>query len=328
MPHLYQPSQAKRFRRIARLALFALGVGRVGFLALLSWLLIPAIPDPPPDFISRKARLVAVSETYRARLGETTLIELMLRSSSGLEVALALRVPLTASEPRPLVLLLGGYRTGRDAARLFPDTKGAVIAAMSYPNTDNIDGQGLGLLLDLPEMRRALVDTTPAVLLVLDYLLDQEYVDAGHVDLVGVSLGAFLVSIPGALDSRVGRVWLVHGGGDPASVLDHQLRDNIAWPPLRHVAAEFLAAVLCVQHLKPERWVGDISPRPVIIVNARDDEALHSASIAALHAAVRDPVEILWTEGPHVMPGRREIVDELTRMILSEVTGNGTGSQE
>jgi len=328
MPRLFKPSQSSRFRRFVRLALFALGVACVGVLALLAWLLIPAIPDPAPGFLTRKGELVAASETYRARFEETTLIELTLHSSSGLEVALALRVPLAASEPRPLLLLLGGHRTGRDAVRLFPDTKGAVIAAMSYPNTDNIDGQGPGLLLDLPEMRQALVDTTPAVLLALDYLLDQEYVDPGHVDLVGVSLGAFLVSIPGALDPRIGRVWLVHGAADPASVLSHQLRDHFAWPPMRRVAAEFLAAVLCVHHLKPERWVGRISPRPVIIVNARDDEALPSASIAALHTAARAPVEIVWTEGPHVTPGRREIVDELTQMILLEVTGNGTRSQE
>jgi len=328
MPLLLQPSQASLFRRIVRLALFALAVFCIGLLGMLGWLLIPTIPDPAPDFLTRKGQLIKVSETYRGRFEETTLIELTLHSSSGLEVALALRVPLTASEPSPLVLLLGGHRTGRDAVRLFPDTKGAVIAAMSYPNADNIDGEGLDLLLDLPEMRRALVDTTPAVLLALDYLLEQEYVDPRHVDLVGVSLGAFLVSIPGALDPRIGRVWLVHGGGDPASVLQHQLRDRFAWLPMRRVTAELLAAVLCVHHLKPERWLGSISPRPVIIVNARDDEALPSASIAALHAAARDPVEIVWTEGQHVTPGRREIVDELTHMILLEVTGNEARNQE
>jgi hypothetical protein len=328
MPHSLQPKQPSRLSRLVRLALLALAAVGFGVLALLAWLLVPAIPDPAPDFLNRKGELVKVSETYRGRFEETTLIEMTLHSSSGLEVALALRVPLSASEPRPLVLLLGGHRTGRDAVRLFPDTKGAIIVAMSYPNADNINGEGLGLLLDLPEMRRALVDTTPAVLLALDYLLEQEYVDTRQVDLVGVSLGAFLVSIPGALDPRIGRVWLVHGGGEPASVLYHQLTDEFEWAPLRHVAAEFLAAVLCVHHLRPERWVGNISPRPVIIVNARDDEALPSGSIKALHAAAKDPVEIVWTEGQHVMPGRREIVDELTHMILSKVVSNESSRQE
>lgn len=330
MPRLFQPSHASFFRHIARFILLSLGSASVAILAWLAWLLIPTIPDPERGFLTRKGDLVFAVETHRERLGDTTLIELTLRSSSGLEVDLSLRVPLGVNESRPLVLLLGGQRTGRHAVKLVSDTRGAVIAALSYPYAGDADAQGLGLLMELPEMRQALVDTTPAVLLALDYLLQQAYVDPGHVELAGVSLGAFLVSIPGALDARIGRVWLIHGAGDPASVLEEnpQIRNYLSWPPARRLTAKILAAALNVHHLRPELWVGRISPRPVVIVNARDDEALPAASIAALHAAARDPVEIVWTEGLHIMPGRRDIVDALAQMVLSEVMGNGAMSQE
>ena len=51
-----------------------------------------------------------------------------LRSSSGLVVHLLVKRPVPG-QPAPLVLILGGHHTGRDAARLIPDSCATRLAS-------------------------------------------------------------------------------------------------------------------------------------------------------------------------------------------------------
>jgi hypothetical protein len=264
--------------------------------------------------------LVEANETHRLDLGSTVLSELTLVSSTGLNLDISVRVPASIDSPSPLVILLGGYRTGRDAARLVTDTRGVVVAALSYPYRGELAPRGIALLTHIPKIQRAILDTPPAVLLALDYLLEQPYIDSEKLELAGVSLGAFFVSVPGALDARIKRVWLVHGAGKPAEVLAHRLQDHISWAPARSLTGRILGLVSYSHYLEPERWVGRIAPRPVIVVNARDDEALTPSSIESLHRAVRQPAEIIWTEGLHVLPNRRDTVEQIANLILDRLS--------
>jgi dienelactone hydrolase len=263
--------------------------------------------------------LVGALETGRLNLGSSVLTEVSLVSTSGLEVEIAVRIPNDIDSRSTLAILLGGYRTGRDAARFVADTRGVIVAALSYPYRGDQPSRGLSLIADIPNIQQAILDTPPAVFLALDYLLGQPYVDPERVELIGVSLGAFLASVPGVLDSRVRRVWLIHGAGKPAEVLAHRLKEHIPFTPARSLAGQILAFLGRSHHLEPERWVGRIAPRPVIVVNARNDEALTASSIESLHRAVRQPAEIIWTEGYHVLPGRREIVAQITELVLARL---------
>jgi dienelactone hydrolase len=161
-------------------------------------------------------------------------------------------------------------------------------------------------------------------MLAMDYLAQQPYVDATRVELVGGSLGAFLVSVPGALDPRFHRVWLIHGAGDPRGVFAHLLTPYIGFGPLRELTAQLLAAITASHHLRPEKWVGRIAPRPVIVVNARGDESLPAASVAALHQALPENSEIIWTEGPHVRPGRKTVVEGLVALVAERAGREAT----
>lgn len=49
------------------------------------------------------------------------------------------------------------------------------------------------------------------------------------MELAGISFGAYLAAVPAALDPRVKRLWLIHGSGDPAAVLEAGLRKRIPW---------------------------------------------------------------------------------------------------
>jgi hypothetical protein len=179
-------------------------------LALAGWLLER---DPTPRFLARRSRLVAVEAQGSTRTGGSLVERLRLRAASGLTVELAVKRPLDTSDPagrplrRPLVVLLGGFETGRDAVDLVADPRGVVLAALSYPYPGPPPAHGPRGVLALPALRAGVLDTPPAVLLALDHLLARPEVNPGRVELVGVSLGAPFALVAGALDRRVRRVW-------------------------------------------------------------------------------------------------------------------------
>jgi hypothetical protein len=285
-------------------------------LAIL-WLLAPVVPQP--DFLARKGELVAAEVTSESPQPDGRLFEVSLLSSSGLAVELALRMPDKPLPHRPLLVLLGGQETGRAAAEIIPDTHGVVVAALSYPFGTVPHRDGLQLALALGRIQRGILDTPPAVLLALDYLLARPDLAPERVELAGISFGAYLAAVPAALDQRVDRVWLIHGSGDPAAVLEAGLRKRISSQPLRRGVASLLAAAASAQHLSPEQWVARIAPRPLIVINAREDSALPQEAVQVLHRALVHPYEVLWTPGDHVHPKRPETIHAITRLLFERI---------
>jgi dienelactone hydrolase len=290
-------------------------------------LLGPVVRDPSAGFVALKGRLARVELQAATRQGLSIVTELRLLSDTGLTVDLAVRVPAGPVKPRAAILVLGGKGTGRDAARLGGDTGDVVVAALSYPFAGDPEVKGLRAVLQVRQIQRAVLDTVPAILLATDYLLEQPYIDANRLELVGVSLGAFLVSPAGALDERIRRVWIVHGAGDPEAVIDYGLRDDVRNRHARRMTAALITVLAAGHYLAPEHWVGRISPRPVIAINARDDERLPRASVNALHKALRAPCEIIWVDGPHVQPNRPEAIELLGAQILQRVSGEAFPSR-
>ena len=70
---------------------------------------------------------------------------------------------------------------------------------MSYPFQGDPRPSATTFLMEIPKIRAAFLDTPPALILALDYLMSQPDVYTGHVEAVGVSLGAPFVTIAGAL---------------------------------------------------------------------------------------------------------------------------------
>jgi hypothetical protein len=305
-----------RFRRVA-------GIG-FGLLTLLTiacvfWLL----RDPTPHFEARRSQLAGVDEGPESRSAGHASRSVTIRATSGLSVDLMLRYPApgesraASSGSRPVFLILGGYRTGDRAATLVEDTHGTIVAALNYPYHGPLNPKGLAVLPLVPGIRQAILDTPPAVMLALDYLLSRPDVDPLRVELVGASFGVPFVSVAAALDRRVSRLWLVHGAGKPLILLEHNLERAVPWAVLRwpvaHVANIFAAG----PRFAPEKWVPSVSPRPIIMINAEEDERLPRHAIDALHAAARDPKEIIWLPGQHVQPNRAEIIGGLVETVLS-----------
>ena len=222
-------------------------------------------------------------------------------ATSGLAVDLVVRRAVADSgRSLPLAIILGGPYTGREAARLVGDTRGIVVAAMSYPFGGNPRPDAKTFLLEVPKTRAAFLDTPPAIMLALDHLLSQHGVDVSRVEAIGVSLGAPFVCIAGAIDTRINRVWAVHGSGGSYEPLEASMRRTIRFSPLRMVAAAIANVIISGPRLDPVKWVPRIAPRRFVMVNALGEERLPRSSVVALYRAARHPKEQVWMSGAHV----------------------------
>ena len=299
------------------IALLAMGV----LVAVVSAYLLR---DPRPRIESRRAGLLSVT-TSPAPVGKdpAARVELVhLRSTSGLDVQLAVKRPAPdgakPGAPRPLVILLGGHRTGRDAVHLIDDTEGTIVAALSYPYAGNHRAKGWAILPEVPGIRTAILDTPAAVMLALDYLVTLPDVDRDRIEAVGVSLGAPFVTIAAALDRRIGRVWIVHGSGGAYTPLEFNLRRQLGSRAASVPIAGLATMLISGPRLAPERWVGDIAPRQLVMINALDDQRLPRESIERLYQSAREPKEMIWVAGGHVR-SEAEAVRPLVSLVLDRM---------
>jgi predicted alpha/beta hydrolase len=284
----------------------------VGSLALLR--------DPRPRIHERRSGLASVAEGASSIENGYRLTPVRLTATSGLAVDLLLRRAVDDSGLQlPLAVVLGGHNTGRRSAQLLGNTRGVLVAAMGYPFAGNSRPDALTFVRQIPLIRGAFLDTPPAVMLALDYLLSRPDVDASRVEAVGVSLGAPFVCIAGALDDRFTRVWAIHGSAGSYAPLEVNMRRTIAFAPLRIAAAAIANILISGPRLDPARWVGEIAPRPFVMVSAQDDERMPRASVDALYRSAREPKELIWMAGRHVH-GDSATITALVEIVMSRVS--------
>jgi hypothetical protein len=246
--------------------------------------------------------------------------EVRLVSSGGLEVELRIRRPDDGGEsPRATVLILAGHRTGRGAAELIADTRGIVVAAMSYPT----ELARIESPRDALEARRAILGTPAAVMLSADFLGTRAYVDPARLELLGVSLGAPFACVAGALDARFARVWSIHGGGAPVRLLEAALRREVSLSVPRKLAAWAIALLAHGLTLAPEGWVARIAPRPFVMINGRDDQAIPRACVEVLFEAAAEPKELVWIPGGHIDKRAEEEILALCELVLERMDPQG-----
>jgi len=280
--------------------------------------------DPRPHYAARRSRLASIEAGAPVTEGRYLLQPVRLHASSGLAVDITVKRAIADSGRRlPVVLVLGGHRTGRDAVRLVGPTAGTMVAGMSYPYAGDPRPEKLTFLRDIPKIRQAFLDTPPAAMLALDYLLALPDADTSRVEAIGVSLGAPFVVAAGALDRRVTRVWAMHGSGGSYAPLEMAMRRTIKFAPLRWVAAAISNVIIAGPWLAPERWVADISPRPYVQINTRNDERLPRKHIERLFATAREPKEMIWVEGAHIRSDTA-VVRPLVRLVLGRLGVDST----
>lgn len=283
--------------------------------------------DPEPHFRARRSALASATLGSPSVEDGFLLTPARLVATSGLAVDVMVRRAVADSgRALPLVVVLGGHYTGREAARMLGDTRGVVVAAVSYPFTGDPRPDAATFLREIPKIRAAFLDTPPALMLALDHLLTLPGVDSTRAELVGVSLGAPFAVIAGALDPRFTRVWALHGSGGAFAPLETSMRRSIGFAPVRYAAAGLANVIIAGPRLAPERWVGRIAPRPFVMVNATGDERLPRTAVESLYESAREPKRVVWMDGGHIHRDS-ETIGKLVAVVMGEIGGRGAGRE-
>ena len=297
----------KRITRIVLLVLTLLIAGYVIELAI-----------PKYDYFLERAGSVDAS-TVEVTASEQLIDEYVsLESTSGLTAELRVRRP-AGDERVPVLLVLGGFDTGKDAVELGGTPNGVAFAALDYPYGGEESLSGFyRTVRAIPDVQQAFFDSPAVLMLAMDWLDEQPWVE--RVELVGASLGVPFTAVAGALDDRFSRIWLLHGGGDNYEWVESAARQEIENGVLSWLVGRSVLFLCYGNSFDTVEWVLRSAPREVVIVMAENDDFVPpEAQQPFADIGDRDHVEIIWTEGRHIMPGRPDELGQLLNVVLERV---------
>jgi len=314
---------------IRKIAVFVRTIALFGGIALLiatitglTWLRWESHQPREDWFDARRGNIedVTVADSVTAD-GQLSAF-VTLRSDSGLAISFRV-IRYRSDQPLPVLLVLGGHRTGSDAVDLFGNVGQRAVVALDYPYDGPEKVKGIGAVVKtIPLARQAFLDTPPAVSLVLDWLLEEPWVDSGQLIIVGASLGVPFAAIAAARDARISGAILVHGAADNRLWLETQVARRIDIKFLHRPLGTILYWLAYGPVLNTPQRIAQISPRPVLIIGARNDERTPAGQTELLFAAAREPKLLRWTDGRHIQPGRNQVVEDLLRIADEELPLN------
>ncbi len=236
-----------------------------------------------------------------------------LENGDGFTVDCGLLAPREKDRRFPAIVLMGGKATGKYAIDYALGIRDVIIVAPDYPYDPRDSYTVMEFLSDVPEIRLALLDMVPAVMLVIDYLWQREDVDTTKLVLLGYSFGAPFVPCIIAHDRRAAVAAMVYGGGQLRSLIRH----NVArYKGVLVSESVGLLGGMLLHPLEPLRYINEVSPTPLIMINGVHDEQIPKENVQLLYDKAKEPKKIIWLESRHV--NRRDV--ELTKLIVGTLT--------
>jgi fermentation-respiration switch protein FrsA (DUF1100 family) len=58
-----------------------------------------------------------------------------------------------------------------------------------------------------------------------------------------------------------------------------------------------------LESASPSNYVGHISPRPLLMINGKQDTTVPEAAARRLHDAAKEPKQVIWADAGHGLPG-------------------------
>ena len=305
----------RRFTKYSVLIILAVVVGGLG------WLRWDAHQPRSEYFDERQGRITSVAVTEsRTPFGQKSEL-VYIGSDSGLNVRFrAIRDDATKA-PLPVMVVLGGQRTGSDAVDLFGDVGARAVVGIDYPYDGPQRVRGFFQTVSaIAPARQGFLDTVPATSLVIDWVLEQPWADPDNIIIVGGSLGVPFAARAAARDDRITAALLVHGAADNRLWLEVQIARRIE-SKLLHVPLSHVVHWLAYgPELNTAEHVAAITPRPLVVIGARNDERTPLGEAQRLYDLAGEPKRLRYTEGLHIEGDRPEVVEALLRVANEEMS--------
>ena len=265
---------------------------------------------------ARRGTLV-VAETLPARPhGRYAAQRVRLTSSTGLVATGWLVRPAGDSGCYPAALLQDGREENSGViGRLPADYGNVVVLSLDYPPEIPYDIQLRDVLLHAHRLTSAAQKIPSLFGLGAEYLARRGDVDSTRITMAATSFAVPFATIAAAVDPRFHNVALVYGAGDLPAVLAANLslrpsflRRPAAWLAMRPFA-----------RFAPERFIGRIAPRPIVMVNGIDDPQMPVEAVRRLYAAARPPKTLIWLRTGHLMPTDSALIRALVDTALDRL---------
>jgi cephalosporin-C deacetylase-like acetyl esterase len=152
----------------------------------------------------------------------------------------------------------------------------------------------------------------------IDYLQSRPDCEGDRIGYVGISFGGILGSLVSGADDRIAAPALIAAGGDWRKLLQGT---DLILPGIEGNARRFDEALRILAPLDPDHWVAQIAPRPVLMINGRNDPTVVPPAARSLHVAANSPKQVLWYAGGHD-PFTGPWADRVTSTLLGFLRDN------
>jgi hypothetical protein len=274
-----------------------------------------------------RGRLVAAETSAARPRGRYAAQTVRLRSSTGLVATGRLLRPTgVRAGCYPAVLLQDGREDDSAVIGRLPAEFGdVVVLALDYPPEMPRTMRLRDVVLHGNRLKDAGRKIPALFLLGASYLAQRADVDTTRIALAATSFAVPFATIAAAADQRFRNVALIYGAGDLPSVV----AANLAVRPraLRRPAA-WLATRPFID-FAPERFVGRIAPRPIVMVNGIDDPQMPVAAVRRLYNAARPPKALIWLRTGHLAPTDSALIRALVDTAFARLPVlHGVGDSE
>jgi len=285
--------RSRRPRRLQRLGATAAALSALGCS------FGPAQPAELYAYRHDRGALATISATAAPPHGRYQVRRILLSSSTGLVARGIVMFPTPDTGRLPAVLLEDGRDENSGAIeRLPPEFGDVVVLSLDYPPSLPMRISVSDALFHSGALRATAQRIPQVFSLGAMYLATRPDVDTARIAVAATSFAVPFATIAAAADTRFRNVALIYGAGDLSAVLAANLDLRPAW--IRTPVAWL--ATRPFRSLSPERFIGAIAPRPVIMVNGIDDPQMPAAAARQLYDAARQPKTQVWLRTGHLMP--------------------------
>jgi dienelactone hydrolase len=202
----------------------------------------------------------------------------------------------------PVVLLLHGLTSNKETMALWFGKslveKGFAILALDAPHHGERKVLNENLIQHFGE---TVLEGCREYRAVLDWVSKRKDVDSKHIGLLGYSMGSIMGSILGGVEPRIEAFALCVGG-------------DVTRPLAELAKAEEQEALYRVS---PSLFIAHIAPRPLLMLNGKQDNIVNDAASKRLYDAAKEPKQQIWYESGHILPkeGTDRAVSWLTEKL-------------
>jgi hypothetical protein len=258
---------------------------------------------------------IAASLTLEAPRGRYDLYRVRLDADGDVVTGRLLR-PRAATGTMPAVLLNNGRELNSDAVRYLPAEFGdVVVLSLDFPEAIPYELSMRRFLLRSTQIRDGLRRIPRFFSIGGAYLAQRADVDSSRVGMVMTSFAVPFGVIAAAGDERFQNVGLIYGAGDLARVFEAnlELRPRFLRPLMGWLVMQVYG------EFEPTQFVARIAPRPVVMVNGRDDPQMPREAVHALYNAAREPKTLIWLETGHLLPTDTHLIRALVDTMLDRL---------